>query len=69
MPFDERLIEIETRLAYQELTIGELSDLIHRQKLELNALRNALAQASADLRSMRDGFSSNTHPEPPPPHY
>lgn len=70
MSDDARLIEIETRLAFQEHTLGELSDLVHRQRMELDALRTALMQASADLDALRSGLSSSgAASEPPPPHY
>ncbi len=70
MSDDARLIEIETRLAFQEHTLGELSDLVHRQRQELDALRSALVQASADLDALRSGLSSSgAATEPPPPHY
>ncbi|MCX7555571.1 SlyX family protein [Xanthomonadaceae bacterium JHOS43] len=66
---DARLIEIETRLAFQEHTLSELSDLVHRQRLELDALRAALIQATADLNALRSGVSSPSAANEPPPHY
>ena len=70
MSDDARLIEIETRLAFQEHTLGELGDLVHRQRQELDALRSALMQATADLDALRTGLSSSgAASEPPPPHY
>ncbi len=69
MSDEERLIEIETRLAFQESALTELGDLVNRQRMELEALRHALAQASEDLLALRDGFSSSAANEPPPPHY
>lgn len=70
MSDEARLIEIETRLAFQEHTLGELSDLVHHQRQELDALRSALMQATADLDALRTGLSSSgAASEPPPPHY
>lgn len=69
MPDDARLIEIETRLAFQEQALGELGDVVHRQRRELEALRRALAHATADLHALRDSVSTPAVPEPPPPHY
>lgn len=69
MSDEMRLIEIETRLAFQEQAMGELSDVIHRQQRELEALRHALNQAHADLQNLREHASSGSLPEPPPPHY
>lgn len=69
MSDDARLIELETRIAFQEQAQIELSDLVHRQHRELEALRRALAQANADLHSLRDSLPDGASPEPPPPHY
>lgn len=69
MPDDARLIELETRLAFQEQALGELGDVVHRQQRELDALRHALMHATTDLHALRDSVSANVLPEPPPPHY
>jgi len=69
MQSDARLIEIETRLAFQEQALAELGDVVHRQYRELEALRTALANAQADLQAMRDNAPGTPLPEPPPPHY
>lgn len=68
MDHDARLVEIETRLAFQELALSELSDLVNQQRLGLEALRHALAQTSAELGSLRDGLVPPAANEPPP-HY
>ena len=71
---EQRLVDLETRLAFQELALTELSDalaaarneetrnslLLHRVLEEVKQLR--LAMSSAPL--MGDPSS-----EPPPPHY
>jgi SlyX protein len=71
---DARLAELETRLAFQEHALQELSDalasardgesrnalLLHRALEELRQIRGALATAPA----VGDAGS-----EPPPPHY
>ena len=42
----------------------------YRQRQELDALRSALMQATADLDALRSGLSSSgAASEPPPPHY
>lgn len=69
MPDDTRLVELETRLVFQEHAVGELSDVVHRQQRELEALRRALMNATTDLDALRDSVSATTLPEPPPPHY
>ena len=71
---DERLAELESRVAFQEHALGELSDalaaardeeartalLLHRVLEELRQLRLAMATQSP---------SADPAAEPPPPHY
>lgn len=64
----DRLEQIETRLAFQERSIQELSDVAFRQEKQIAALEAALAV----LRD-RIGELSDAVPEPAldetPPHY
>lgn len=72
--FEPRLVELETRLAFQEQALQELSDslaaarddetrnalLLHRALEELRQLRSALAASPV---------TGDAASEPPPPHY
>lgn len=71
---EHRLVELETRLSFQEHTIGELSDALASARDE--EARNALLlhRALQELRQLRVSFASNPlsadpSSEPPPPHY
>ncbi len=71
---EQRLIDLETRLSFQEHHIGELSDALAAARDE--EARNALLlhRALQELRQLRLSLSSNplsADPanEPPPPHY
>ena len=71
---DARLVELETRLAFQEQALQELSDalaaardgearnalLLHRMVEELRQLRSAMAASPV---------TGDAASEPPPPHY
>ncbi len=71
---EQRLVDLETRLAFQEHALGELSDalaaaradeartalLLHRALEELKQLRSALSAAP---------LTGDATQEPPPPHY
>ena len=71
---EPRLVELETRLAFQEQALQELSDalaaardgearnaqLLHRALEELRQFRSALAAAP---------ITGDAASEPPPPHY
>ena len=71
---EARLVELETRLAFQEQALQELSDalaaardgearnalLLHRMVEELRQLRSAMASSPV---------TGDAASEPPPPHY
>jgi SlyX protein len=65
----ERLVELETRLAFQEHTLSELNGIVADQSRELIALRRQLGQLLDDLRTMRGLIGADPASEPPPPHY
>ena len=69
MTDEPRWIELETRLAFQEYTLGELNRLVHEQRVELDALRLRLDRALSDLGTLRDTLHADPMSEPPPPHY
>ncbi|MDG6348247.1 SlyX family protein [Luteimonas sp. 8-5] len=66
---EARLVELETRLAFQEQAIADLSDALAASRTE--AARNAelLRQALQDLKQSRGDFFADPSSEPPPPHY
>ena len=71
---EQRLSELETRLAFQEHALQELSDALaeSRQEEGRNALR--LHRALEELRQLRSALAAtpvtgDVGSEPPPPHY
>ncbi|MGY3264756.1 MULTISPECIES: SlyX family protein [unclassified Lysobacter] len=70
---DDRLVELETRLAFQEHSLGELSDALADLRSENARLVLMLQRALDELRQVRAGLSSDLTGdpglEPPPPHY
>lgn len=71
---EQRLIDLETRLAFQEHHIGELSDALAAARDE--ETRNALLlhRALEELKQLRMSLSAgplsaDPATEPPPPHY
>ena len=73
-PIEQRLIDLEMRVAFQEQALQELSDalaaardgesrnalLLHRMVEELRQLRSAMAASP---------LTGDAASEPPPPHY
>ena len=70
---DERITELETRLAFQEHSLNELSDALADLRLENARLVLTVQRALDELRQLRAGLASDLSGdpaiEPPPPHY
>lgn len=71
---EARLADLETRLAFQEHALGELSDALAAAREEEGGNALVLHRVLEELRQMRVSLSA--HPssadpalEPPPPHY
>lgn len=71
---EQRLVDLETRVAFQEQALTELSDALAAARSDeaANALR--LHRALEDLRQLRIALAANAPTadpaaEPPPPHY
>ncbi|MFK8014583.1 MAG: SlyX family protein [Gammaproteobacteria bacterium] len=67
---DERITELETKLAFMEQTVGDLSDLVYEQQKSMDELRTwcqTLAQRVSALRANDGGDEQNEHEVPP--HY
>lgn len=69
MDLESRIIELETKISYQDHTIHELNDVITRQQKQIDRLET-------DMKRIRDHLKGNTgsqlarpDEEVPPPHY
>ncbi|SDS72419.1 SlyX protein [Halopseudomonas xinjiangensis] len=65
---EQRLVDLEARLAFQDDTIQTLNDMVSRQQLELDKLNRALellARRQADIAASIPMDSEDA----PPPHY
>ncbi|HEY9143676.1 MAG TPA: SlyX family protein [Arenimonas sp.] len=66
---DQRLAELETRLAFQEHTLTELSDALAETRLESARNAQALVRVMDELKQLRTLLYADPGSEPPPPHY
>lgn len=66
---EARVVELETRLAFQEQALVELSDALAALRAE--AARNAelFRRGLEELKQERGMFFADPAEEPPPPHY
>jgi SlyX protein len=66
----ETLERIETKIAYLESANAELSDVVYRQKKEIDELRSRLSALSARLDSgQAEGGRPYSLEDEKPPHY
>ena len=66
---EQRLVELETRLAFQEHALAELGDARAEARLERARSDELLQAVLADLRGLRGALYADAGSEPPPPHY
>ena len=66
---DHRLAELESRLAFQEQSLLELSDALAASRIETARNHELLKRAIDDLKQLRGLLYSDPGNEPPPPHY
>jgi SlyX protein len=66
---EERLTELETRLAFVDDTVGSLSDLVAVHDRQMHELRSTLDRMRIELSALRGTLGHDARDEPPPPHY
>lgn len=65
----QRLTELEMKVAFQEDTINVLSDEIATLNEALDRQRTQLEYLAGRLGDLTQGPQGSQAPEPPPPHY
>jgi SlyX protein len=66
---EQRLIELETKLAFQETTLNELNDIVTAQQKKIDILQAAIQELYERMKSMAEESIHDPADEPPPPHY
>lgn len=66
---EARLVELETRLAFQEHALAELGDALAAARMESGRNADMLRRALEELKSSRASYLGDAADEPPPPHY
>ena len=67
--FDQRFADLETRVAFQEQALTEMSDALAQARNEANKNHELLTRALDDLKQLRTLLYSDPSHETPPPHY
>ncbi len=66
---EEKIADLESRLAFQEQAINDLSDTVYRQEKTILALEKRLSSLSGKLTDMADSIADDGPQHQPPPHY
>lgn len=66
---DQRLEQLELKLAYLERGSQELGDVVYRQQQEIEALRDRLERLTDQVRAAADQSRELIDPDEKPPHY
>ena len=66
---DDRVVEIETRLAHQDQMLIELNDALAKQQESIMTLEQLCASMAERLRGMGESQSSAPSENERPPHY
>lgn len=66
---EQRLMELETRVAFQEQALLEMSDALAASRAETARNAELLRRTLDDLKQTRGEFFADPGSEPPPPHY
>ena len=70
---EQRIVTIETKLAYQEDTIAQLNDVVCRQQNQIDALENITQQLIGRVRDLSEAAtlssSALSGADERPPHY
>ena len=66
---DDRLMDIETKLAFQEHTIEELNSVVIEQQEEIERLKNAVEYLLDKMQQFADTQMERAPANEKPPHY
>jgi len=66
---EERLNELEVRLAFVDDTMATLNATVSAHDRLLNDVRLVLERLRAELSGVRTALQQDARDEPPPPHY
>jgi len=68
-PMNERLVDLEARLAFQERALQELNEVVVRQQRDIDRLTREIEALRTQLRSVMPALVAPQSEETPPPHY
>lgn len=65
----ERLTELEVRVAFQEKTIQDLNEVVTRQQQQIERLVAEVTKLRQQITALSPSLVASAAEETPPPHY
>jgi len=69
MDLENRIIELETKISYQDHTIQELNEVVIGQQQQIDQLEKNVNKLSEHLKAQNPSDLARPEEEAPPPHY
>ncbi len=66
---EDRLIEVETKIAYLEASVDELNRVVLKQEDAIRDLKKLTSHLAAKLKAHGEALSDDLPEEERPPHY
>ena len=66
---EERLVNIETKIAFQEDLIEELNKVVYQQQQKLEQMEAVCASLARHMQSLADSLHESKPASERPPHY
>lgn len=65
----QRIDDLECKVAFQEQTIDELNEALAQQQLLINKMKDQMKYVVGKMKNMETSNMADPNKEPPPPHY
>jgi len=66
---EDRFLDIETKLAYQEDLVESLNKVVSDQQRQIDALEKTCRKMADRLMDLSEAFEATQVEDAPPPHY